>query len=113
VTDAPLAALVPISISTLPDEATVLDISQRSSTPLPETTILSTGSMRPRITMPLIVPDALPAVNVLFQFILVLRAPLHCTVPLPMTVACVDHILLDKSVMMLSVAIRIREFIYV
>lgn len=50
--------------------------------PLQEMVILSTGRTRPRITIPLIVPDAVPG-NASFQLIFVVSAPLPTTVPLP------------------------------
>ena len=116
VTDAPFTALVPISIFTLPDEAARLDMLPRSMMPLPDTTMLSTGRIRPRTMIPLIVPDADPG-NVSFQLILVVSAPLHCTVPLPMTDAQVSEILLDTSVRDIAARVtaptRTREFIYV
>ena len=116
VTDAPLTAFVPISIFTLPEEAAVLDILPRSITPLPDTTMLSTGRMRPLTTIPLIDPDALPG-NTSFHVILDVSAPLHWTLPLPITAAHVvetdEEIRETESATTVTAPTRIRVFICV
>lgn len=83
VTEAPLRAFVPISILTDPVEAVALDRFPRAIVPEPEIVILSVGSTRAVTTIPLIVPLALDHTKVSFQFMGLVRAPLHTTVPVP------------------------------
>lgn len=86
-TEAPLTALVPISISTVPVEYVVLERFPNVRVPDPEIVIFKVGRTRPVTTMPLMVPLALDPTKVSFQLIFVVRAPLPVTVPLPITEA--------------------------
>mgnify|MGYP007042138445 CR=1 FL=1 len=83
VTEAPLIALVPISILTEPVDATVLERLPRAIVPDQEMVILRVGRTRPVTTIPLIVPEALDPTKVSFQLIGLVRAPLPWTVPVP------------------------------
>ena len=83
VTDAPLIALVPISISILPVEALALERFPRAMTHDPEIVIFSVGRIRPVTTIPLIVPLALDPMKVSFQLIGEESAQLPTTVPVP------------------------------
>ncbi len=83
VTEAPLRALVPISILTVPVEEALLESVQSQIVPEPEIVILRVGRIRPVTTTPLIVPLALEPTNVSFQLIDDESHPLPDTVPVP------------------------------
>lgn len=83
VTEAPLRALVPISILTDPVDAVALERFPRAIVPEPEIVILRVGRTRAVTTIPLIVPLALDPTNVSFQLIGAVSAPLPTTVPVP------------------------------
>lgn len=83
VTDAPLTAFVPSSILTEPVDAVELERFPRAIVPDPEIVILRVGRTRAVTRIPLIVPEALDPINVSFQLIGAVSAPLQTTVPVP------------------------------
>jgi hypothetical protein len=83
VTEAPLSALVPISILTVPVEETVLERFPSAITHEPEIVIFSVGRIRPVMITPLIVPLALGDIKESFHIMAHESPPLPETVPVP------------------------------
>lgn len=105
VTDAPLRALVPISILTVPVADELLERFPREITPEPEMVILSVGRIRPVTMTPLMVPLALDPTNVSFQLIGEESHPLDTTVPVPIW----DAVIIGASKISDKSAMRARR----
>jgi hypothetical protein len=110
VTDAPLTALVPISILTDPEDMSVLERFPSAISPLPEIVILRVGRMRPVTRIPLIIPLALDPTNVSFQLIGLERAPLPTTVPVPICEAKREGIF--KNIAQVTASTRMMACIF-
>jgi len=78
--------------------------------------ILSTGRTRAVTRIPFTVPDAVHG-NVSFQLTVVVRAPLHCTVPVPIIAAeAIERLLPRRLVANTETTradVRTRFFIFV